>query len=870
MNVSLSALFIQLTGLCLWVAPLSAKPEEAITVKWIKDLASETFQVREKASLELWKLGDAAMPALREAVLSNDPEVVMRAREAVEKLELKISTDTPEKTLLLIEAYRKAPSRQKMELLNALKEEKAFYQLLKLYSMENEKEQAELAMSVQDVAVFAAREAIVKDDIELAIELLRMAPPKHNELMALACLYRSIGQLDQQFANLNPPQNVNPELWKGYLLRVKGDLDAAIVNAEETKQFQLLAGLKALQGDPVLWLDRNNSPGVRPQHANDAYVNIALKRWKGELVKESDFDPLLRLLKGNSRMQRNQAMISLASLGKYELIEKAQIKENSLFAYTYYLSREETNKALGALGLDPDKPDYSAWVKKRFGEINTGDESDMVITQLMILAGFMERRGLDKELEGAFSPHFAEMQKKDPGVFLDFITRFYDGGLGAPHFTIEQASKWAGEDEDRWGEIFAAILGEDDTVMEWLVWIREVDPKMKDREAIEAMLAIFQLSPSSGNLREKWMIRLWQEVKDEKNEELKTKYVRQIMSLCISQKDVLNTLKAWDMLDAKERASAQWGTIDMYLSAAGRWKEAAEILVSMRKGRVHASPEIHAHLAATLRRGGMEEQARVHEEMADKLALGSAPTSMRMGGYYFYAGDFERADMWFKRATLEADPTDGEFLTALEKYSEKHVRDRNWKLAASCQEVIMHIYASQSYRNGALSELAKSRMSADLSKAMAILPDDKEKALKILKEIHQAFKPDGVLADDFFPALREVGLKKELEEWFGESWDLMVKVIDDCPKSRVTRNTAAWFASRTGLKLAEAEKYLKVAIQMSPEEAAYLDTMAELKFAKGDRKAAVEWSQRAVCFDPFDDVIRLQNERFRNAPLPKY
>ena len=49
----------------------------------------------------------------------------------------------------------------------------------------------------------------------------------------------------------------------------------------------------------------------------------------------------------------------------------------------------------------------------------------------------------------------------------------------------------------------------------------------------------------------------------------------------------------------------------------------------------------------------------------------------------------------------------------------------------------------------------------------------------------------------------------------------------------------------------------------------YLDTIAELKFAQGNRKAALEWSQRSVSFAPFEDMIRSQHDRFRTAPLPK-
>ncbi len=869
MKASLVALSIHLISQFLLTVPARSELESVGAEKWIKDLASESFQERENASQELWKLGATAMPALREAVLSTDPEVAMRAKEAIDNVELKITKDTPEKILSLIKTYRKTPPKQKLNILSELKDEKAYFQLLKLYSMESAEVQKDLVAAVQDVALYAAREAIVKNDLALAIELLRMAPSMHGELMALACLYRSSGQLDQQLANLNPPQSVKPEEWKGYLLRAKGDLDGAVAHVAETKQLRMLAGLKVLQGDPVMWLEQNNVPGRNAQRAQEAYIKIAIKRWRGEAVHDSDFEPLQKILKTNNRMQKIQAMSSLASLGEFASVQKIQMKQNPILGFRYYISREEISEALEVLGMDPAKPDYGSWVKAQFDEIKKGDDIDTPVTNLIIVAGFMERRGLDKELDEAYSKHLVDMQNKDPSQFLDLITGFFNGAEGAPLYTLEQVSKWAGEDQDRWGEVFSAALGEEENVTEWLLWIREIDPKLKNREVLEVMLAIFQRSSNPGKLRVSWMNRLWKLVDEEKNKELKMKYVMRIMGLCIMQQDVLNTLKAWDLLDKEERASAKWGSIDVYLSAAGRWKEAAEILANMNQGEIHPSPEIHAQMAATLRRGGMEDQARVHDDLADKLAMGSAPSSMRVGGYYVYGGDFERADMWFRRAAIESDPADGEFLVALIKSAEQNVRSRNWKVAASCHEAIVHIYACQQYGEGSFPELAKARMNADLARAMSILPEKRDEALKILKSIHHDFMPDGVLADDFFPALREAGLKKELETWFSESWNLMDGVIKKFPKSHNSRNTAAWFASRAGMKLAEAEKHLTEAINASPEQAAYLDTMAELKFAQGDRKAALEWSQRSVCFAPFEDMIRFQHERFRTAPFPK-
>jgi hypothetical protein len=56
---------------------------------------------------------------------------------------------------------------------------------------------------------------------------------------------------------------------------------------------------------------------------------------------------------------------------------------------------------------------------------------------------------------------------------------------------------------------------------------------------------------------------------------------------------------------------------------------------------------------------------------------------------------------------------------------------------------------------------------------------------------------------------------------------------------------------------------------MRPESAAYIDTLANVYFAKGDREKAVELSERAIGLMPFDDELLGQLEKFKNAPIPK-
>lgn len=63
----------------------------------IRDLGADEYSVRERAETELRKLGDAAVPALREALEDKDPERALRAHRVLEDLEKKGPRSDPER-----------------------------------------------------------------------------------------------------------------------------------------------------------------------------------------------------------------------------------------------------------------------------------------------------------------------------------------------------------------------------------------------------------------------------------------------------------------------------------------------------------------------------------------------------------------------------------------------------------------------------------------------------------------------------------------------------------------------------------------------------------------------------------------------------
>lgn len=868
-------LSFQLTALLAFQV-ISAQGAEVGDIReMVEDLASESYQTRQQATEDLWEAGEDALIELRKAGLSDDPEKSLRANDLLEKIELRIKPNTPESILALIRRFQEAPTNQKLNLLTELRRKKAYFQVLKLYSMEDRPEvRAVLAPAVQGVAITGARVMIANGHQEEALDLLKMTASEPTELMALACLYRSMGRLDEELRNPSPPQNVATDLWKITMLRAKGDMENAVALAASSQNSELLAGLKILVGDPTQWIRRNGLID-RGKQTHAMYVDLALKRWNGRKLADADYTPLLALLGEGDSDEKELIISALATLGRLSEVEKHLAKENPDLAFDYYLSRENIPAALKAIGLDPEEPNWPGWVAERFKDIfaENDDEgkSSEAMSRLATAAGFLETRGLRKELADAFDAPLKRYAKENENHFLDFLSTLFVPGA-SPDYAVSVAEDWAGDDENRWNEVFIVALGEEDVVSEWIQWVRKIKPGISYPETLEVMVALLRSSHDPKNLRGTWMNLAWNEV-EAADPKLKPALIDRIRILAVNQQDVANSLKAWDKL--KGNKLSMWNSIDRYLSAAGRWTDALATVEESGKIESSSSPELHAYLAATLRRAGFEERAVEQDIWAEKLALGYPPSCKRIGDYYTYGGDPTRAAMWYERAAFQSDPASGEFVLALGSYAESAFEQGKWEIAASCYEACAQVYASRNLVGEHLSFYSKMRLNADLAKALAILPENRPRAIALLNGIHQNFTTDGILADNFFPLVRKAGLTQELDRWFGESWEYISKIILRYPGSDNSRNTAAWFASRAGYKLPEAKEHLEIALSRNPDQPAYLDTMAEVHFATGDRKSAIKWSDRALMHypltepsPPFDLMIRKQNLRFHSGEAP--
>ncbi|MEY4243636.1 MAG: hypothetical protein RLZZ245_1221 [Verrucomicrobiota bacterium] len=847
--------------------------------RWIAELADEKFQVREAASFAIWQLGSGALSALSDAASGADPERAYRARELIRKIELEVTPETDGEVIAMVERYATAVADEKVELMNALRQKRAWRQILKLYAGETDEGLlTRLQRSVRGVSLIAAREALIQGDAKRARDFLEMAPADEAGLLALADFHRSQGTLVDELARAKQRPGAHAQTWQLALQRAAGDVKAARALAGALGNLKLEALMAALDGDPLPWL-RVHAEGEG--EAGDVVVKIynrlATRRWQGKPLQASDLAPLERAAASKSRSQRGRAISGLFVLGEVDLAEKAYAKASPSAAFAHFESLERIPEALSAWGLDPEKPDYAAWVAKRLASALAGDADDfdasMDIPDLVQMANFLERRGLHALAAEAFEKPLLALAEEDTKFFKDFIALLFGDAESvgnAPQLAQRVAVAWAGDDAARWDDVMIAAFGGNEQAQAWVELLAELAPEAGRVERLEAMLALFRVAPDPRSLRDKWLSRVWEAFAKMPADERKS-WMEPLMFLAGQAGDVETNLRIWDELPKSEKGWVFWRSRIGDLSAAERWDDAAAFFLEQiersNKRQQEPLPSLYACAAACLRQTGREREAVNFDRLADQLALGN--DAVEIASAYAYGYDYKRAAVWWARAARLQDPEADELAGVLSLHLETLLEQGEWRTVAALAEVIAQRVATTGMQGEAQSLRLKLRLQSDLGRALAGLKQDRAASLAILENCRKMSPSDGFMADYFFPAVRRSGLLDAHDRWFKESWDGLLAVIARYPGSDNTYNTAGWLASRARRNLAEAEKLQESALAMHPNQAAYLDTMAEIQFAMGKRAKAVEWSRRAINYRPDDAMLRVQYHRFAKAPLER-
>lgn len=844
-----------------WAAVAAPAPVQPVG-EWIQQLGDDRYQTREEATRKLWEIGEPALPSLREAEKSRDPEVVKRASELIGNIEVGARPDSERELLDLIAQFRTGNEMQKTNVLSKLRKKQAWGVMLKLYSLEQDGAvRGSLLRSMTGVASQAAREAILAGKEAEALKLLKLAPRDDDSLMALAVYHRVFGTLKKELAAAS---EFDPA-WKVALLRAAGRIGEAQSVAKKGGLNELADGLAVIEGDPVPWMMQTRG-ARRNAEAQDAYLRLAVARWQGQAQDREAADMLARALRDTDRYNSMSACAAYFLLGDVATAEAAYRKFDATRAFQYFDAKERFEDALRMMGLEPEQPDYGTWFARQLQseDVDVLSESAPKVLAMIV---FLERRGMHKEIEEFADPCLLQVAKGHADEFLEWLTMLNQPGMATPALeTVRRlARKHAGDDKEKWGTVVSTLYQEGRDQGAWWEWLQKHAEELTPAQRFDVMTELFHPDDTSGELREKILARAWKIVDQQKADE-ESKELQMLTNLAADTKDAEVGLRAWDAW--KKRPVEKQRLLDIHgvLEVAGRWDEAADFALKMLEKNPGETDWI-VKAAACLRRAGRDAQAQEKELLLEKMAIGAPLVNLRIAAHYAVHGDVVRACQWNERALYESKPGQYVWQLSLLQQVDNWTERGEWLRAASACEAICAMYSTRDAQELAPAARLQMRLQADLCRALAMAPQNRDGALKILRQCHQAHLSDGSLADEFFPALRQTGFAAEQEVMFEESWKEVQGLIRRFPACENNYNTAAWMASRAGHRLDEAEALLRLALKKSPHRPAYLDTMAELYYARGQRKQALEWSAQSLRFALQDPQLWRQNARFRGAGL---
>ncbi len=876
-----------------WMAAagLSAAPvagpapvDAAAVAEAVTRLSDDSFKIREAATQDLWELGEQALPELQRAAESDDPEAAIRARELIRKIELGILPDSSAEIVQLVMRYDRGNPDERRAVIGELKSLRAWRQILKLYALEKDEESlAVIEPQVRGVAIDAARDCVIADepDIAGALSYLRMARPEPPELMAMASLHRATGTLAAELEKARDLEGRDGHLWRFALHAAAGNVKEASASAELAGLELASARLQLLAGDPLPWIKVAPAP---PQTisamALPDYRDLVIRRWQGKEIKPDMLRHMRRMARGGDEDDQAKSLRLLFLAGDHAEAEKLLAAQDPTAAFYYFETGERIEEALKVFGLDPAKPDYKAWAMKRFRVlIDEPDDEENELLELSMLGYFLERRGLMKELQEAFVVPLEELARTDQEIFIRTASRLFSGPYGSVTAStawpvIRAAATYAGDDEVRWMQVVENLFDNYREPDRLWTWIGTVKPGLSRLERMELLCRLYTRLPDPDDARGKFFDDAWAAIQKAEGIDRLTQLGQFLdLSNMLRLKDSPNFLKGMRLLFEEDPDAAAERFAGNHYSTVGRWAEAAEEwmrLVKLRPGY----PSLRAYAAASYRRAGNESAAAAQERLIELMAMGETEVLHDCAVAFALAGDFERARTWWRRAAVECTNDTDSFLQALHYLSQDAFATGQWGLAAAFAEAL----ALQEAMSGrasygipisyGVSGDLRTRIDADLARNFMQLGRNRAAAVEGIKTAAAMPYADLSLADSFFAPMREAGLVREHDEAFERLWKNLEKRIETFPDNDNTRNSAAWLASRANRRLDEALKHVGKALENHPRQAAYLDTMAEVHFALGDRAKAVDYSNRAIMEEAEDPQIIRQHERFKSGPFP--
>lgn len=838
--------------------PPAKPPTKEEIAELVKGLASDSFQEREKASKGLWKAGQSAEPALRQVLKDGDAEAVRRARDILDKFDWGLYPDTPEAVANLIDQYRSGTDENRPAVVTKLLDQggAGFTALMKIAAAEKAPEAK--ALIWQQLAADMPRLAggLLADGQEARLEQVLeqgLAGEGEQPHANYAAYLMVRGKLDDKLRDWQKKAGAAPDkkaaLTLAYLCRAKGDLAGARKYAEKAAHSALLTTVLAEQEDWRALLKHIDAEPLPKEEAPHG-LRLACVRLSGD---RDGFDAEVRKLAAEP-----PGTVGLSTLLLNGRVEEAMTmleKNNQHFTAAELLTArlrfrealDEADKTSAAKGGDP-------------------------ITAAQFKAGLLARLGERKKAREVFDKLAKDAKPEEgAGALQSAMVAEYNSGFKDEAFARAAGllAKMAEEDAAGLVNLLFQTTDIETGVDPWWKFLRRTYPKDDAAATLKRLRDLLgrKMPARDAAALLKDMVEEAAKLKPEEKEPV----LHCAADTCraLGRDDLLEGyLEKWAAAGGDARAWQRLGDIS---ADNKRWKEAAErYKKAWEKDRGSALP-LYLHGRALVQ-AGQEKEGRKWIEAAEVLPLGSEEKRAALAeGLAEHGLDEAAGKEWERlgRLSLLIGPYEPVVARAL---AEKAVAGKDYlKAATYYRREALHYLGQPGYEDveGHLWLLAAERRYRARGLAAAGRLEDMRKEVKTVLDVESGHID---LTIDVVSELTKRGQKKEADELFARVYAVHDAVCKEYPKSGWSHNNTAWLAVRCKRDLDAALEHARKGVELEPDNAGHLDTLAEVHFQRGDKAKAVELMKKCVEMQPKYEYFRKQLKRMqagdRDADLP--
>jgi hypothetical protein len=849
--VAISWSWIMTLAVVLGQAPAAkTNPMEAEVQTLIQRLGDDRFREREAATDQLWQFGEAAEPALRAALKHSDPEIRVRAGMVLERFEYGLYPDTSEEAAALIRQYRSGNQHQKQVAVSRLLDLQDMRTLSRLIVHETDQN---LRLRIADGLRVEMRKQIAAsieagDFVEL--ERLLRVNMSLNDLQAsrqLVTMFLLQERLPEQIAALEKQPSLSNDQLRFLLAleEARENYAAADRWAEKLDDANLpltLAVRRLRWSDAATIFDRQVlMDGSQP--FNQLAYSAIYHRLAG---KDQLADERLGHMRTVTEKLDSQRWFTMEVLLLHERLEEALeglLPIRPTMVLELRCVRQEYEKGLAIANVKPGQTYDANWFELLpYGDAgeNAGSQLNRRYLLAVQAAFFLHQTGQIKDAEAIFA--FLRSRDKDGA---DAGARWRRSELCRIQMRlnlVKQAFADAASSLEKQPDptLMHTLFGQQGaSALTWYAYLRETQRVASAEQNLQTVRML--LCPTAQEKKDEE----WRTLVEALTATLATggSAERFARIEAIAEVYLARGLRAQaiTLLQQPELNGPLYIRCGDLLRQEKRYAEAiacyAKVPIDARERPLALYLQSVCQAAE-----GREAQA---VSLRNKAMILAGDPGMRQGLLQGLqtrelGGEAARVrDVWLR--------TSPDLVSIMaHDLGKTYVESDPRRAGQFWEHMLVNLTATNASLNQDAAYITLPHMIHQAKAKGAILAGDKAAWQRELATCRHLLPNDASAVDELFPLLEQAGWKEELDALYKDQHVKLQALCKQYPNSARLSNSLAWMSAVARRDLDEALAQARRTLELAPDVASYLDTLAEVHFARGEYQQAVDVQRRAV------------------------